>query len=182
MRNIKLFAVTAAGVTTLAMTASVAAQTLVGDGTIYGCKAAGTGVLRVVDAGVACLPTEAALSWNQMGPQGETGPAGARGEAGPAGPPGPISGYEARQALISVPAGAQQFLARVDCSSGRSALSGGYAPHGAPGALTVTAEYPLYNVMVGGSDYGIGWAAIVNNNTDQAVNINMRVICATTSS
>ncbi len=152
------------------------------------------GALRLASE---CRPNETALSWNQQGvpgaqgPQGPAGPQGERGPEGPtgpsgepgvAGPPGPqgvsgpagASGYEARQAVVSVPVGAQFFLARVDCSAGKRATGGGYAPHG---SADVTASYPLFNVVVGGSDTAIGWGAIVNNNTTEALNVVVRVVC-----
>src|SRR5690349_17871113 len=55
------------------------------DGVIHGCYKTQNGQLRVIDSG-GCLPSEAALDWNQTGP---TGPQGAQGLTGPAGPPGP---------------------------------------------------------------------------------------------
>jgi hypothetical protein len=58
-------------------------------GVIHACRNAKSGALRVIDTdkGQTCGKDEAALSWNQTGPQGPAGP------AGPAGTPG-VSGYE----------------------------------------------------------------------------------------
>lgn len=75
----------------LAITAGVALATgavsaIVGvDGKVHGCYKAQNGQLRVVAAGEACGPSELALQWNQIGPQGATG---AQGLRGPQGEPG----------------------------------------------------------------------------------------------
>jgi hypothetical protein len=65
-------------------------------GLINGCFKAANGQLRVIDPATdSCLPTETAISWNQIGPQGPIGSAGAigpqgpQGAVGPAGPQGP---------------------------------------------------------------------------------------------
>lgn len=60
--------------------------------TIHGCYQKNSGSLRVLAAGESCRPSELALSWNQVGQQGEKGDAGAqgpKGDPGPAGPAGP---------------------------------------------------------------------------------------------
>jgi hypothetical protein len=99
------------------------------DNTIRGCYAtsdgllglgASKGTLRVLDSGEKCRANEAALSWNQQGPKGDTGaqgvqgvpgpqgptggqgPAGAPGGQGPAGPPGPSGLSEGRFAFGTV--------------------------------------------------------------------------------
>lgn len=53
--------------------------------TINGCYSTSTGVLRIA---ASCNRGEAAITWNQDGPQGPTGPAGATGPAGPQGSAG----------------------------------------------------------------------------------------------
>jgi tetratricopeptide (TPR) repeat protein len=71
-------------------------------GVIHACYAVdgqhqvtGNSVLRVIDAAAtnnyakACKPSEAALSWNQKGPQGPQGATGPQGTTGAQGPPGP---------------------------------------------------------------------------------------------
>jgi hypothetical protein len=62
------------------------------DGTIHGCRATKGGSLRVIDAdaGQTCGKDEAALTWNQTGPQGPAGPEGPQGPAGPPGPAGTV--------------------------------------------------------------------------------------------
>jgi hypothetical protein len=47
-------------------------------GVIHGCRTLAGGTLRVIDseAGQTCRSSEAALNWNQTGPQGPQGPAG----------------------------------------------------------------------------------------------------------
>ena len=75
----------------LAITAGVAMATgavssIIGaDGTIHGCYKQQNGQLRVVVAGEECGPSELALQWNQLGPQGDIG---AQGPQGPQGEPG----------------------------------------------------------------------------------------------
>ncbi|HMQ02488.1 MAG TPA: hypothetical protein PKD26_01045 [Pyrinomonadaceae bacterium] len=65
------------------------------NGVIHGCYDTSTGAVRVIDfeAGAKCrIPGEAALNWNQTGPQGPQGPAGPQGPIGfqgPQGVPGP---------------------------------------------------------------------------------------------
>jgi hypothetical protein len=58
------------------------------NGVIHGCYDTKTGALRVIDSdqGQTCVNKEAALNWNQTGPQGPQGPQGAQGPQGPAGP------------------------------------------------------------------------------------------------
>lgn len=58
------------------------------DGTINGCYAKETGLLRAVAGGDACRPNELALQWSQQGPKGDQGPQGSPGPAGPQGPRG----------------------------------------------------------------------------------------------
>ena len=61
------------------------------DGTIHGCYAQNTGLLRVVAEGTTCNARELPIQWNQQGPPGAKGDRGARGPKGDAGPPGPGS-------------------------------------------------------------------------------------------
>lgn len=58
-------------------------------GSIHGCVAKSSGVLRIVHTTKSCSSNERPLSFNARGPQGLPGPAGAAGAAGPAGPQGP---------------------------------------------------------------------------------------------
>jgi len=60
-----------------------------GENTIYGCYKNNDGQLRVVKYASQCLPSENAISWNKVGPQGPPGEPGAPGPAGPAGAQGP---------------------------------------------------------------------------------------------
>src|SRR5437764_1083852 len=55
--------------------------------TFYACLNNGGILTKVSIAGApTCSPSEALVSWNQVGP---TGPPGPTGPAGPSGPPGP---------------------------------------------------------------------------------------------
>jgi Collagen triple helix repeat (20 copies). len=87
-------------------------------GVIHACYDVNKGNVRVVESSANCKTTEAAISWNQTGPQGPAGspgpagpqgatgpqgiegpqgPAGPEGPQGPAGPPGPGSGFNTVQ-------------------------------------------------------------------------------------
>jgi hypothetical protein len=121
-------------------------------GVISGCYAKKDGSLRVVDASAAaCKTGEAALSWNQTGPQGskgdagpqgaagpqgpkgDTGPAGPQGPqgdagpAGPQGPPGPTTGtnYERVYRVYTVQPLATQVVT-APCPAGEKAVGGGF--------------------------------------------------------
>jgi hypothetical protein len=78
------------------------------DGTLHGCRDVKTGALRVIDidAGASCSKSEAALSWNQTGPQG------------PAGPPS-VSGVHVIEDTAQ-----GRFRFQVACPAGETALSG----------------------------------------------------------
>jgi hypothetical protein len=84
----------AGGLVLLAVCGGVAFATIPGaGGVIHGCYAKYSGAVRVIDTG-ACRPSEAALNWNQTGPQGPQGlqglqgPQGLKGDAGSQGPTG----------------------------------------------------------------------------------------------
>jgi Collagen triple helix repeat (20 copies) len=83
--------VLAAGVAALLVVGGTALATIPGgDGVIKSCYTKGTGALRVIDSSTSqCKTGEAALSWNQKGPKGDTGAQGPRGYDGQTGPTGP---------------------------------------------------------------------------------------------
>ena len=56
--------------------------------TINGCVHKVTGVLRVVDNSSLCKPEETPITWNQVGPKGDTGAVGPQGPVGVPGPAG----------------------------------------------------------------------------------------------
>src|SRR5919112_587221 len=58
------------------------------DNTIYGCHDNKTGLLRIVARTTLCTAKEAPLSWNEVGPKGDTGATGAQGEKGDQGAQG----------------------------------------------------------------------------------------------
>jgi hypothetical protein len=96
------------------LAAAVAATAAIPDanGVIHGCRNLKSGVLRVIDTdkGQTCSKDEAALTWNQTGPQG------------PAGPPG-ISGYEVVSQTIT--AETQGVPVVAQCPPGKRVLGGG---------------------------------------------------------
>ena len=59
------------------------------EGILTACINGGNGMMRLVDASVACHKNETRVSWNVEGPAGPAGPVGPIGPAGPAGPTGP---------------------------------------------------------------------------------------------
>jgi hypothetical protein len=136
------------------------------NGVIHGCRSNKTGAVRVIDTekGQTCTKDEAALPWNQTGPQGPAGPAGptgAPGLQGPAGPQGPAgagaTGYEIIGTTKSaqVDAGQTTYGDFIDtCASRNKRPVGGGAfltldstsetPNAAPG-WSVGASYPFRN-------------------------------------
>jgi len=110
-------------------------------GVINGCYKSQNGQLRVSDT---CLPSETAISWNQIGPQGIQGPQGAQGEPGPAGPIGPSDAFDGyrpvgadipvtgtnaartRVLTFSIPAGSFAITSKVNVSG---ATTGGGLVH-----------------------------------------------------
>lgn len=80
----------AGAVVGLAGVAVVSASIPDASGVIHGCYRTNNGTLRIIDsASQTCAGNEAALTWNQTGPQGPAGATGPQGPAGPQGPQGP---------------------------------------------------------------------------------------------
>jgi hypothetical protein len=71
------------GIAILGLAAAGIAYATIPDsgGVIHGCYDTKTGALRVIDTG-SCVAKEAALNWNQTGPQGIQGVPGPQGPAG----------------------------------------------------------------------------------------------------
>jgi hypothetical protein len=106
----------------LAGTAVAAASIPDASGVIHGCRDLRSGALRVIDSdkGQTCSKTEAALTWNQTGPQGPVGP------AGPQGPSGQVGYYTINRSYTVTPTDSPAGLS-VNCGSyGRWAISGGW--------------------------------------------------------
>jgi hypothetical protein len=89
-------------------------------GVIHGCRNLKSGALRVIDtdAGQSCSKDEAALTWNQTGPQG------------PAGPPGPgpsvvnvVRRYDTGSSGLSQ--GYGHHIETVPCPTGKHVINGG---------------------------------------------------------
>src|SRR4029453_8894085 len=105
----------------LVMAASTVALASIPDsnGVINGCRNKATGFLRVIDseAGQKCLPTEAALTWNQAGPQGPPGPSGTGQEL-----------VERSVSIDTTPSGSDvlQINEVVQCPAGKRAINAGY--------------------------------------------------------
>jgi hypothetical protein len=102
----------------LAGTTAAVASIPDSSGVIHACRSTKGGALRAIDsdAGQTCSKDEAALNWNQTGPQGP---------AGPQGPPG-ISGLEivVASGTVTNPE-ATTFFAEAACPTGKHALGGG---------------------------------------------------------
>ena len=88
----KLALVVAAAVAACALASAAFAAIPDGGGVINGCFDKQSGKLRVLDTQTSqakdCNSSEASLSWNQRGPQGQPGPQGVPGPVGPRGPAG----------------------------------------------------------------------------------------------
>jgi hypothetical protein len=129
--------------------AAVAATAAIPDsnGVIHACRNTKTGALRVIDSerGQTCSKDEAALAWNQTGPQGPAGPAG-------------VSGYEiiGTTKTVQVDAGQTTYGDFIDTCASRNKRpvgAGGFlslpdasgeTPNPAPG-WSVGAAYPFRN-------------------------------------
>lgn len=74
--------------------------------TISGCVNKVTRVLRVARH---CSPGERSLTWNQVGPPGETGKSGKIGGQGPPGAPGPSHAWTARSGSVVTITGPATF-------------------------------------------------------------------------
>lgn len=79
----RLFALVCSLVVALAFIVSSASAQV-----IHACAKDKSGTMRLVTDPADCNSRETLISWNQVGPQGETGPAGEPGETGPEGPSG----------------------------------------------------------------------------------------------
>jgi hypothetical protein len=79
-------------------------------GMIHCCFKTVGGQLRVIDTSTTnCLPSETAISWNQIGAQGTPG----------------VSGYEEKTHQVFVSVGAFANVS-VSCSAGKKVLGGGF--------------------------------------------------------
>jgi len=165
----KRFAVAGAAIAASAAIAGVALATIPNAGVINGCFDKNNGQLRVIDAQATagCLKPETAISWNQIGPQGEqgiqgpvgpqgiqgpTGVAGQTGATGATGPAGPIgatgatgatgasagSGYQIVSGSVSRPNAIT--AASATCPAGKVAVGGGYR---LPDGDTINGFFPL---------------------------------------
>lgn len=144
-----------AGLALLVVGGGVALATIPGGGgAISGCYSKKDGTLRVIDASSAtCKTGEAALTWNQTGPQGpkgDPGPQGPKGDQGPQGPQGPkgdmgpiglqgVPGPQGPQGTITGPGYVEAFAnsgfegmpltwveATATCPAGKRVISGGF--------------------------------------------------------
>ena len=100
-------AVAAAGLSVLATSAVVGAQT--STEVIHAC-ADGRGTLRMIPAGGSCTSTETPVNWNAQGVQGVPG---ARGPAGPAGARGPTGKKGKVKLTLTGDVGTQLILGRL---------------------------------------------------------------------
>jgi hypothetical protein len=103
--------VCAAAVAALALAGGIAYAAIPDPtGMIHGCFKTVGGQLRVIDTSTTnCLPSETAISWNQVGAQGTPG----------------VSGYEEKTHQVFVSVGAFANVS-VSCSAGKKVLGGGF--------------------------------------------------------
>src|SRR5215471_16423164 len=146
----RILRATAAGIAVLAVGSGVALATIPGSGgVVSGCYAKKDGSLRVIDSTAQCRSGEAALNWNQTGPQGPQGSQGPQGATGPQGAAG-VSGYELQTTQFDVAAN--------DWGSGNALCSGSNRPTG--GGFSVTNENTR---VVKSQPLGQGWNVQVHN-------------------
>ncbi len=127
-------------------------------GVIHGCFKTGSGDLRVIDPSTtSCLPSETAISWNQMGPQG---------------PPG-VSGYEEKTHQVFVSAGAFTNVS-VSCSAGKKVLGGGFDIE-TPDDVKVFSSEPSDG---SGNIIDNGWNVFVHNAGSVTRQATVTAICA----
>jgi hypothetical protein len=144
------------GVVVLALGGGVALATIPGSGgVIRGCYGKLGGALRVIDTG-QCRPTEAALNWNQAGPQGPQGlqgpqgPAGSKGDQGAQGP----AGQRGPQGDAGDPGAPGQ-----QGPQGAQGPQGPAGPQGAPGPQGPAGTLSGYQVVRFDFDVpNLGWA------------------------
>jgi uncharacterized protein YjbI with pentapeptide repeats len=85
-RQAKIIAAIGAGLVIGAGTVAVFAVIPDTNGVIHACYRTNNGSIRIIDSATqTCAGNEAAITWNQTGPQGSQGPAGPQGPQGPAG-------------------------------------------------------------------------------------------------
>lgn len=158
-------------------------------GVITACYKASTGAIRVIDAesGQACSKSEAALAWNQVGPQGpagQDGEAGAQGPEGPAGPDG-VTDLAISETYFDIAPG--EWQASVECPATMEATGGGYQITAVPidyqqpvvltnGPVVVTDQF--------GTPSTTGWFIEAFNGTSGTNSINgyLWAICVETGS
>ena len=126
-----------------------------GQGVINACYNVHDGAVRVVDGPTSCKNNEAALSWNQTGPQGtpgDQGVAGPPGAQGPQGPPGE-TGPQGAQGVPGPegPAGqpGSQGPVGQPGSQGPAGQPGSQGPAGPPGASGTSHAFSAANPAVG---------------------------------
>ena len=99
-----------------------------GGGVISACYDKQSGQMRIYDAegGLpkGCGKSEAAISWNQVGPKGDTGDAGDTGPQGPSGLSGHEIVYKTGSRFAEEP-GIFGMSDTVDCPAGKVAFGGG---------------------------------------------------------
>jgi hypothetical protein len=153
----------------VALAAAVAGLALVGgiayavipdsSGVIHGCFKTASGALRVIDPSTtSCLPSETAISWNQVGPPG---------------PPGAVSGYEEKTHQVFVSAGAVANVS-VSCSTGKKVLGGGFDIE-TPDDVKVFSSEPSDG---SGNVIDNGWNVFVHNTGSVTRQVTVTAICA----
>jgi hypothetical protein len=156
---------------------------------------------RIVGDPGDCKSQETPLTWNIMGPPGETGPQGPegpqgppgpkgdtgdqgpqgpQGETGPQGPSGPqgspgVRGFYVKQTSFTLAPNGGSGFATVSCSVGDRATGGGF-DHGLP-APVVYRSRPIYYPTAGGN-IPYGWIVGAWNPNSSASTIEVYLVCA----
>lgn len=142
-------------------------------GVINGCYKSSNGQLRIIDPTIEqCGPSETAISWNQIGPQGLRGPQGPKGDTGPAGPStaGP-AGLDTQMidTVVNGPGVAEGF---VTCPFTHPHVIGGGAQ------ILDSAANSLQQSIPGLVPFGEGWFARTAGPLTSNGVLQIRAICA----
>jgi Collagen triple helix repeat (20 copies) len=189
----------------VAVAASTIGSIVGSNGVIHGCYRQENGLVRLVAENTTCTPSEAAISWNQVGPQGAKGDKGDPGPIGPQGPQGPqgeqgIQGPQGERGPQGLqgfsgppgPAGVSQlrYVAQAATIEPRSLLVPGLGGESVPcptGLRAISGGYRLELSSLGDlvdvyrsepNPDGRGWTVVVRNHSFAEQGYRAYVVCA----
>jgi hypothetical protein len=151
-------------------------------GVIHACFKSNNGQVRLVESAADCNPSEQAIQWNQIGPQGPAGPQGVPGPAGPQGPVGPqgSQGPAGPSNTYTVTAFQNLFVGETVtltplCTFG-DVVIGGYTQ--TFGTTNLSGDRRFANIApIGPTPVEQGWTATVTGATDAPDFIFVAAVC-----